>query len=143
MTPQEVSDQLQELAAGPDFAYQSKRVTSAWISAGVGVEAVEQILIFVERHPRIDYGSPGALVHFVERFYQHGYERALVESIQRQPTPHTVWMLNRVINGTTAPEVRRDYILELERARTHLLLEEDTFEQINHFLDRLKPELQA
>ena len=62
--------------------------------------AVEPLLAFMERNPDIDYGMPGPLVHFVERFYGNGYEEKLVESIKRRPTSHTLWMLNRIINGS-------------------------------------------
>ena len=29
----------------------------------------EAILRFMEKHPSVDYGAIGALVHFVERYY--------------------------------------------------------------------------
>ena len=73
----------------------------------VGIEAVEPLLQLMERHPLVDFGVPGAIVHFVERFCRKGYEELLVESIKRKPTMHTVWMLNRIINGS---ENKKDYI---------------------------------
>jgi hypothetical protein len=73
----------------------------------VGIEAVEPFLQLMERHPLVDFGVPGAIVHFVERFYKKGYEELLVKSIKRKPTMHTVWMLNRIINGS---ENKEDYI---------------------------------
>lgn len=73
----------------------------------VGIEAVEPLLQLMERHPLDDFGMPGAIVHFVERFYKKGYEELLVKSINRKPTMHTVWMLNRIINGS---ENIKDYI---------------------------------
>ena len=63
-------------------------------------EAIEPILLLIERNPNVDFGKPGPLVHFVERFYENGYEEKLVESLKRFPTKHTVWMLNRIINGS-------------------------------------------
>ena len=66
----------------------------------VGIEAVTPLLQLMERHPLEDFGMPGAIVHFVERFYKNGYEKLLIESIERRPTLHTVWMLNRIINGS-------------------------------------------
>lgn len=63
-------------------------------------DAVEPILKLIEQNPDVDFGSPGPLVHFVEQFYRNGYEEKLVQSIQRFPTSHTVWMLNRIINGS-------------------------------------------
>ncbi|WP_186224796.1 hypothetical protein [Burkholderia gladioli] len=41
----------------------------------------------------------GAIVHTAERYFGKGYEQKLIESLSRNPTVHTVWMLNRVING--------------------------------------------
>ena len=63
-------------------------------------EAIQPIFKLMEEYPNVNFGSPGPLVHFVEKFYKNGYEEKLVESLKRQPTQHTVWMLNRVINGS-------------------------------------------
>lgn len=68
---------------------------------GAGIEAVTPILELMERHPLVCFGSPGALVHFMEKFYKKGYEELLEGSVQRIPTIHTVWLLNRLINGAT------------------------------------------
>lgn len=62
-------------------------------------ETIEPILKLMEQNPDIDFGSPGPLVHFVERYYKVGYEEKLVQSIEKTPTLHTVWMLNRIVNG--------------------------------------------
>ena len=140
MTAQEITDQLHGIAGHPDFAEESEGLVDKWIANGVGIEAVEPILRFMEDNQQIAYGMPGVLVHFVERFYRNGYEQALVGSVRRKPTPHTVWMLNRIINGTKAPEARENYILELEQAKAHHPLDEATLERINHFLDRLASE---
>lgn len=59
---------------------------------------IEGILHFMEENPKIDYGMPGPLVHFMEKKYKKGYEKLLLESIKRKPTEHTVWMLNRILN---------------------------------------------
>ena len=64
----------------------------------------------MERHPLTDFGSPGPIVHFVERFYKKGYEEELLLSLKRMPTLHTVWMLNRIINGTDQAEVYLDIL---------------------------------
>lgn len=64
------------------------------------IEAIQPILMLMEKYPNGNFGRPGPLVHFVEKFYKNGYEEKLVESLKRQPTQHTVWMLNRIINGS-------------------------------------------
>ena len=61
--------------------------------------SVKPLLQLMERNPLIHFGDPGAIVHFVETFYKKGYEEELVDSIKRKPALHTVWMLNRLING--------------------------------------------
>src|SRR5882724_375014 len=117
MTAQEITDQLQRIASSDNFAERTAELTDTWTSAGEGVETIEPILRFIEQNPTTDFGMPGPLVHFVERFYGKGYEEKLVESVQRKPTSLTVWMLNRVINGTKSPDEKRQLIATMEQAR--------------------------
>jgi len=79
-----------------DIAYEITEEIEGYEEA---IDAVDPILLLIEQNPNIDFGSPGPLVHFVEQFFGKGYEQKLVQSIQRCPTSHTVWMLNRIING--------------------------------------------
>ncbi|MEZ7599787.1 hypothetical protein [Streptococcus sp. 27098_8_69] len=62
-------------------------------------DLVAPILEFISEHPEVDFGSPGYLVHFVERFYHQGYEDLLMEAVGKRPTPHNIWMLYRCCNG--------------------------------------------
>ena len=55
----------------------------------------------MERHPLTEFGTPGSLVHFCEKFSGNGYEELLEQSVRKAPTVHTTWMLNRLINGAT------------------------------------------
>ncbi|MGP1375942.1 MAG: hypothetical protein ACTTKS_00005 [Bulleidia sp.] len=71
--------------------------------------SVKPLLQLMERNPLIHFGDPGAIVHFVETFYKKGYEEELVDSIKRKPALHTVWMLNRLINGAD----NKEYYLSL------------------------------
>jgi hypothetical protein len=68
------------------------------------ITLVEKILLFMEEHPDIDYGMPGPLVHYVERYFLRGYEQLLYDSIKRKPTIHTLWMLNRILNSPKLDE---------------------------------------
>jgi len=61
------------------------------------VSAVQTILRFMEENPALDYGTPGALVHFVETF--SGYDEELYASLARRPTEHTVWMVAAALAG--------------------------------------------
>lgn len=98
----------------------------------VGIEAVEPLLKLMERHPLVDFGVPGAIVHFVERFYKKGYEELLVESIKRKPTMHTVWMLNRIINGCNNP---KDYIEIMKGVANNNIVEEEIRNQAKVFMN--------
>jgi hypothetical protein len=109
-----ITRQLEEIAgAGDDFVYQCYQLTDGWENQPKSPEVTEEILRFMEAHPDMDYGAPGPLVHFMEAL--SGYEGKLIESVERRPTPHTVWMLNRVINGKHDPEERRAVTLVIER----------------------------
>jgi hypothetical protein len=134
MTAEQVGQQLAQIAtAGDDFLHRSLDLVESWEQGGVSVEAVEPILRFMEEHPDIDYGVPGSLVHFVERFHKKGYERRLVESISRKPTCHTVWMLNRLINGSEGDELVR-YVELMESVKQHPLADPEIVEQVDDFL---------
>jgi hypothetical protein len=131
----EITKQLNAIASDADFAGSTYDLAFGWESSGVGLEAVEPILRFMEDHPDIDFGVPGALVHFVERFYRKGYDEALMESLLRKPTGHTTWMLNRMINGAkTQPE--RDRLCRLmKKITTHPKALDSTRQRAMEYLE--------
>ena len=85
----------------------------------------------MERHPLTDFGRPGPIVHFVERFYKKGYEEELLLSLKRMPTLHTVWMLNRLINGTDQAEVYLGLLKEISENASY---NKEIREEALHFL---------
>lgn len=99
---------------------------------GVGIEAVTPLLELMERHPMDDFGIPGAIVHFVEQFYKNGYEELLIESVKRRPTMHTVWMLNRVMNGS---ENKNDYLEIMKEITERSDIEEVIKNSASEFMD--------
>ena len=106
---------LEEIADLDDFAARAAQLADSWPCAGLGVEMVEPILRFLEEHPAIEFGTPGPLVHYVESFFGQGYEEKLIESVERRPVAATVWMLNRVINGTRKSDVQSRFIATMKR----------------------------
>lgn len=77
----------------------------------MGFESVQYVLELMEQYPLVEFGSPGPLTHFIEKFYQENklvYQELLMKSVLKKPTVHTVWLLNRVING-----VKTESYLEL------------------------------
>jgi hypothetical protein len=101
---------------------------------GASLDVVELILRFMETHPKEYFGSPGPLVHFVERFYRHGYEEELLKSLLRTPTAHTLWMLNRLVNGTKDKIDRNRYLDALSEAQTHPEADQSAREAAAEFL---------
>jgi len=120
MFEEKITNQLISISSANDFSFQSGELTSEWTSKNVGVEAIEPILKFMEINPAIDYGTPGPLVHFIERFYGKGYEDELINSVSRKPTQHTIWMLNRVINGTKESVLKDKFISILNKAKLEI-----------------------
>jgi len=64
--PIDISGVLTRLAAAPGFPDHPAATVDQWMRAGVKEEAIEPILRFMERHPDLDFGMPGHLVHFLE-----------------------------------------------------------------------------
>ena len=95
------------------------------------LDSVQPLLRLMERHPLTDFGSPGPIVHFVERFYKKGYEEELLLSLKRMPTLHTVWMLNRLINGTDQAEVYLELLKEISDNTSY---DKEIREEALHFL---------
>jgi len=104
-------EKMELLKTDDDFDYKMYDELDLVKIEDVDILDIELILRFMEDNQDIDFGSPGSLVHFLEKYYQKGYEKLLVESIKRTPTLHTLWMLNRIINGEE--EKKRSEYLEL------------------------------
>ena len=136
MTNPSTAEQLDQIANSDDFVQSSNQLVDEWAAAGVGVEAIGPILRFIEAHRNIDFGSPGPLAHFAERFYGIGYEAILIDSVQRMPTTLTAWMLNRVINGTRTPSTRHELIDVMTQITNHPLADDATRERAQHFVER-------
>ena len=137
MTSKEVAEQLEAVASADDFVRSTAELTEAWAAAKVGVECVEPILRFMEEHPELEYGMPGPLVHFIEEFYLAGYEERLIECVGRKPTMLTVWMLNRVLNGTKERTRRHALVQAMRQAAINPKTDKTTLQRIQGFLDRL------
>jgi hypothetical protein len=71
-----------------------------------------------ERYPLGDFGTPGPLVHLLERYFP-AYESDLLASINRKPTSHTVWMLNRILNAKIPEERRARLLAALDASQTY------------------------
>jgi len=87
----------------------------------------------LERFPDAEFGSPGPLVHELEAIPDHS--ALLRDSVRRQPTFLTVWMINRVLNTELPSEQRESWLSELRAVREHPLASEQTRTFAEEFLE--------
>lgn len=97
------------------------------------VEYVKSILELMEDNPYIDYGCPGPVVHYMEKFFRNGYEELLYKSVKRKPTAHTLWMLNRIINGVQGDE-KEKYISLIKETAKNTDLPDDVRNEAQFYL---------
>jgi hypothetical protein len=74
--------------------------------------AIPEMFRLMERLPDADLGSPGPLVHTLEAI--PGYEAYLIESVRRQPSLLSVWMVNRILNSASSGNRRHFWMALLE-----------------------------
>ena len=127
---------LERLPRDDGFRAALDELIASWEAGGVGLDGVEAGLAFVEAHPDLEYGSPGALVHFAVRFYRNGYEAVLLRSFARRPTALTAWMVNRLLNGAANDTEAETYLMALETAEADPATDAETKAEVTGFLDR-------
>lgn len=111
MTKEEIITRLQNAAKEDEEYYMDDDLIDAINEYPEPFELVEPILEIIGTHPRVDFGMPGDLVHFLEQFYKHGYEELLVSSVRKNPTAHNIWMVHRCFNDVNNP--KREMFVEL------------------------------
>jgi len=102
-------------------------------------ELVEPVIRFIEEHPHLPFGNPGPLVHFVEEYYQQGYEPLLMESVKRCPTPHTLWMLTHLIYAEDDPN-HDNYVALLRDTAARSDLDEATRQAADKYIKHIDGE---
>ena len=95
MTKNEIIISLQKGINPYEEYYIEDEVMEAMLEYPNPFELVAPILEIIESNPDIDFGTPGDLVHFVEKFYKKEYEELLLKSVRKNPTMHNIWMLHR------------------------------------------------
>jgi hypothetical protein len=97
------------------------------------------IFEFFEKYPLADHGMPGPMVHKVETLPEKSYEPLLIKSVLRRPTPHTLWMINRILNANP-PNNRKKLLLSAMRgALKHPLAEDETKDAARVFSKNNQP----
>lgn len=125
-------EELKNAIIDEDF-YQTNEIIEKIKKENDAFEYVQLILEFMEENPEIDYGMPGPIVHFVETYYKKGYEELLLNSVEKIPTIHTLWMLNRVINDSNLID-KEKYIMTLVQAYKREDISQIVRNEIERFL---------
>lgn len=136
MLSNQLAERLRESITSADPIAEHERITEELRANVAGLEAVRPILVCMEENPQFDFGSPGPLVHYLEGFYQAGYEAELLASLERRPTALTVWMLNRIINATTEMDARRVLQDTLSAAASHPQADVEVQARVAEFIRR-------
>lgn len=126
-----ILQQMEVCIEDNDVTYEFDDLIDKINDLDLGCNSIEPLLRFIEKHPLVDFGFPGEIVHYLENFYRHGYEEKLVNSIKRRPTRHTVFMLNRLING----DQEKKYLLLMEEILDRNDVEQIIKEDVQEFLD--------
>ena len=108
-------------------------LTDALIGTPRAEQAIPELFSVMERLPDAVLGSPGPLVHTLERL--HGYQDELVRSVRRQPSLLSVWMVNRILNTNLSDDARRLYITLLNEATKHPSASETVRHDARGFID--------
>ena len=98
-------------------------------------EIASAVFAFLEQNGTADLGSPGPLVHFLERAFP-SYVEALIASLDRQPVGYTLWMANRILNAKIPQQLRVKLLSALGRAAQHPLCAEIDRHQAHEFIER-------
>lgn len=135
MTYEEVISGLHALRA-EDFAdyvpEQLDQLTDALLQLPSPERAVPELFALMERLSDSDLGTPGPLVHTLERMDS---ANELIASIRRRPTAHTVWMVNRILNTDMPKELRRFYLDLLASVTRHPEANESAQDCAEDFLE--------
>ena len=126
MTTAAIIDELQHLtiSCSEDYAQLDRlaELTDLLAQNPDGHQASGALLTLAERHPQVEFGVPGPLVHTLETYRGH-YEPLLLASLERRPTATTIWLLNRLLNAMEGPE-KQVLIAKLNSLRAHPLADE-------------------
>lgn len=99
---------------------------------------IEPLFRLLERHPHFNFGNPGRVVHYLEKFDDGTYAPFLYASIHRVPTEYNIWMLNRFLNSLDTSEKSEGIAILEETLQKDI--DEGLREWVNECLDEQKEE---
>ena len=105
--------------AGEEYEYVARldEIVDPLVDAERIKAATPAILRVFERFPHALLGSPGPLVHCVERTSMETYMPMLLESFKRQPNRMTLWMMRRCLRSELSTQIWCSIISTLREVR--------------------------
>lgn len=95
---------------------------------------MDPLFRILEENSDFDFGMPGQIVHTLEKHYKKGLEEELFKSLNRKPTFYTLWMLNRIINGTSDTKEKEGY-MEMLKSILKMEIPDYLKKQAQHLID--------
>ena len=95
---------------------------------------MDPLFRILEENSDFDFGMPGQIVHTLEKHYKKGLEEELFKSLNRKPTFYTLWMLNRIINGTSDAKEKEGY-MEMLKSILKMEIPDYLKKQAQHLID--------
>ena len=95
---------------------------------------MDPLFRILEKNSDFDFGMPGQIVHTLEKYYKKGLEEELFKSLNRKPTFYTLWMLNRIINGTSDAKEKEGY-MEMLKSILKMEIPDYLKKQAQHLID--------
>ena len=118
--------------ADTDNLYRLYQIFDGFSSLPDRYRAAPAMFALLERFPDAEFGLPGPLVHELEAIPD--YLPLLRDSLRRQPTSYTAWMVNRLLNTKLPREQRESWLSELQAALEHPLASEQTRRAAERYL---------
>lgn len=95
---------------------------------------MDPLFRILEKNSDFDFGMPGQIVHALEKHYKKGLEEELFKSLNRKPTFYTLWMFNRIINGTSDAKEKECY-MEMLKSILKMEIPDYLKKQVQHLID--------
>ena len=95
---------------------------------------MDPLFRILEKNSDFDFGMPGQIVHTLEKHYKKGLEEELFKLLNRKPTFYTLWMLNRIINGTSDAKEKEGY-MEMLKSILKMEIPDYLKKQAQHLID--------
>ena len=95
---------------------------------------MDPLFRILEENSDFDFGMPGQIVPTLEKHYKKGLEEELFKSLNRKPTFYTLWMLNRIINGTSDTKEKEGY-MEMLKSILKMEIPDYLKKQAQHLID--------